>query len=259
MKKILYPFIAFLLLISSCIPSLHPIYTKDTLIINDHIIGKWESDSPVDFTSAFSVVSDDPVDEMKGEELLADIEKPSGHNKWLFERASEIYAMKKDGSGERKIDMKIGSPSMLTLDNSWEIRVGEKHPFYIVTHTEIALGEELKSIMLGHLTTIGKNTYINFFPFDIKNKQKRTRFASNFVSAHTFAKINISEEKISIQPFDVEKLESLLKAKRLRLKYEQIGDRVILTASTQELRSFLEKYGDRSDLYDEEELLEQNI
>jgi hypothetical protein len=257
MKKTFYCLAAFLLLISSCIPSLHPIYTDDTLIIEDNILGKWESDSPIDYTTSFTVVSDELEDKMQGEQMLADLEKPAGHHQWFFEQASEIAAIKKDASGETKIDMKVGSPSMLNLDDGWEIKVGKKHPYYILTHNETVLGEKLKSVMLCHLTIIGKNTFVNFFPFNLKNKQKRTRFATNFVSAHTFAKVNISDDKISIQPFDVSKLESLLKAKRIRLKYEKIGDRIILTASTQELRSFLEKYGDRSDLYDDEEILDQ--
>lgn len=258
MKKIIYCLAILILMISSCVPSLHPIYTEDTLITNDMLEGKWVSERQISLKPSIEVVADDEAAINKGKEFLKNIGK-SKQDHWLFERATEIKAFKKGATGETKIDLEIGTPSLLSLDEEWEVKVGKKHPFYILSYTEETLGDTIKTTMLCHLTSIGKDTYINFFPYDLKSKKKRSRFSANFVSAHSFAKIMVGKNKIVIKPFDAEKLESLLKSNRLRLKYESIGDRIILTASTQELRSFLEKYGDRDDLFDEEEILAQDI
>ena len=53
-----------------------------------------------------------------------------------------------------------------------------------------------------------------------------------------------SKENISIKWLDSEKLETLLKENKIKIKYEKIGldENVVLTASSEELVKFIEKY-----------------
>jgi len=44
MKKISFLFVGLMLFLPSCIPSLHPLYTPDTLVFEPALLGTWEND-----------------------------------------------------------------------------------------------------------------------------------------------------------------------------------------------------------------------
>lgn len=44
MKKIRFLFVSLIFLLPSCIPSLHPLYTPDTLVFEPALLGTWEND-----------------------------------------------------------------------------------------------------------------------------------------------------------------------------------------------------------------------
>jgi len=81
----------------------------------------------------------------------------------------------------------------------------------------------------------------------------------NYIAGHTFAKVNFEEGKLNLEMFDGEFVENLIKSRKVRLRHEKIGidGDIVLTASTKELRSFIGKYGDNPDLFDDAEVLVQ--
>ena len=44
MKKTLWPLLVLAVLLTACVPSLHPLYTADTLVFREELIGIWKED-----------------------------------------------------------------------------------------------------------------------------------------------------------------------------------------------------------------------
>ena len=61
---------------------------------------------------------------------------------------------------------------------------------------------------------------------------------------------SIKEDKLIYHFFDVAYLSKQLRSNKLRIKHEQMSpSQFVITASTKEMRSFLEKYGDDERLF----------
>ena len=77
---------------------------------------------------------------------------------------------------------------------------------------------------------------------------------------HLLVKIEFGDKGISMHYIDPDYLESLFKNHQIRLKHEQNEQgAILLTASTNELRQFLIKYGQEEDFFTEGDLLEKQI
>ena len=146
-----------------------------------------------------------------------------------------------------------GAPSL--APDGFEIISQVDHPYYFLTHQDIDDQDTVTTRLLTNLTKIGSDLYLDLAPYKEKNDLfgKSGLFGSNRISAHSFAKISFKNGDLNLQMFDGEFIEELIKKRRVRLRHELIGDddQILLTASTKELRSFIEKYGDDSDLFDD--------
>ncbi len=111
-----------------------------------------------------------------------------------------------------------------------------------------------------HLFKLGDNYYFDFYPGENKDLEKEinTLMSFHLVTAHTFAKVNISKDTIIIQQFDIDYLEDLLENGKIRIKHVRLaGDNnitdtnegVVLTASTRELQEFFIKYSEDEDAF----------
>jgi hypothetical protein len=260
-------------MMSSCLlPSLHPIYTEDTREIDDRIIGTWTIDLNSDLQVQYDIqvnqegdtliniedinmvtyrtknidTSDQDFEHIKN--MFDDLSIDDTHSIWTFERAAQVtYERYINESNNSTISMSIGAPSM--APKGYELSNKIDLPYYLLTYKEVEHGDTTTTRLLTNLTNIGDETYIDFVPFKVKSGL----FGNNSISAHSFAKISFYNDQLEIRMFDGEYITDLLHNKRIRLKHEKIGedDEIILTASTTELRSFIEKYGNDEDLYDD--------
>jgi len=260
MKKSIYLLLASCTLIISCIPSLHPIYDESSRITDDRIIGEWansldglelkniryktENKGRVDINS-LKVESDDD-----GLNL-----ETAGY--WHFDRAADIRYVKK-GKGKRSTSISLESQMMNSPDSSllakgYTVESINQLPYYILEYRDLTSDDAGTDKLIVNLTRIGGHLYMDFAPLpDIK---EATRFSVNNIAAHTFARIEFNDGKMRIRSFDSEYIEELIRNKRVRLKHEVIDESIVLTASTAELRAFIEKYGDKEELYYDEEYL----
>ena len=257
MKHIIFVFIVFLLCtLSSCIPSLHGIFTDESRAVEDKILGSWTMpNEPLILTGHINIESDEG-DESEAQ-ALAELEKHlSGSDKttlWVFERAANITFESHDGSSS--IAFNPGTLSM--APSGMHLKRREDLPYYFLTHQEFTGGDTVTTRLLVNLTYIKEHLYMDFLPRPLKAKELSGRFASNYLYTHTFAKCTFEGGSLVIHPFDGEYIQTLIEQKRIRLKHEIIGDEedIILTASTEELRAFIEKYGNDPELYDDQERL----
>jgi len=291
------------LFITSCIPSLHPIFTEKTRITDDRLEGFWvdnedgilNSNVKLEMQSqlrkeldkypesAFSEVDKDSlirsmenifndengqsefsrlVKEGVQNELNQKLDKSKKsifENYWEFKRAEEIYFTKVDEND------KTHKTTMMSWDEEGENRFLEKGfteakrerlPFYILTLKENALFENDgpsvdKAIV--NMTVINGEHYLDFQTIPLS--KNTSSFSTNRIQGHSFAKVKFVDEHIEILHLDVEYLEEIIKSKRIRLKHEIVDDEIILTASTEELRAFIEKYGKGEKLFVEPTVL----
>ena len=260
MKKLsISLFIALLIIITGCIPSIHPIYTDKDRIVDDSILGTWSlyEENNIDFN--FTIQSDSEEDKLEGERLMKEMinadKEPS--STWTFERAGNITAEIELTGGVGSLNLTPGAPSLVSKKAT--ITELEQLPFYILTHQQPQLFDTIKTVMIVNLTEIGNDIYMDFYPYTLKDERVRGRFGSNFINGHTFAKVEIDEGKISVKPLNYDYMTKLIQERRIRLKHEKLGDNdIILTASTEELRAFLKKYGDDERLFEEAEELVVN-
>lgn len=105
---------------------------------------------------------------------------------------------------------------------------------------------------LMHLTQLGGELFMDLYPYEscgvMKGESKDCRkleyLVQNFIPVHSFSKVEIGQEKLVITEFDVDRLKSLFRQNRIRLRHEKLDeeDLIILTASTPDLRKFIGKY-----------------
>ena len=100
----------------------------------------------------------------------------------------------------------------------------------------------------GQLTKINGQLYMDLVPEDIKS-QEDVLGSYNYEKGHLIAKVDVINNGLKFQYMDGQKIKELVLSGRVKLKheYEKLFDTFVITASTRELRLFLEKYGnDRS-------------
>jgi hypothetical protein len=104
----------------------------------------------------------------------------------------------------------------------------------------------------GFLTRLGKELYLDFYPFENKAQLGYDQFyKQHLVKMHRFYSIRFyNEDSFAIREFDGDFLKELIDKNQIRLKHEKRfnGDYVI-TASTQELQQYVQKYSDVDDAY----------
>ena len=260
-------------MMSSCLlPSLHPIYTEETREIDDRIIGTWT----IDEESALDILYDLPKATLitnKATEIDTQFISPKevegydqSQSSWIFERAALItsegyFGDKATRFAETRF---VGAPSM--VPEGFQLIHKEEHPFYLLTHKHIDLPDPDTTVvyinkikrpdtittrLLVNMTEIGGDVYLDFIPYGDGSVGK---FGGNYIKAHSFAKVSLDDGHLAISMFDGDFIEELIKNRKVRLRHEKLGEeeRIVLTASTAELRSFIDKYGDDPNLYDDQ-------
>lgn len=255
-RTIIFTF--FILTCIGCIPSLHPIYDQNSRIIDDRIIGIWGD-------------IDDP-DNGQSPRFLQRVQ-------WNFERRFySTYRYKDHKKYEVHVDNFSIDTAMNNTLNLSEIDRKEL-PYYALKYKNYSTKKGVmptKENLEVNLTNIDDNIYIDFYPYrdetsdpyeGIRLKSgyslfdnmhvEHGDFAYNFIPAHTFAKVGFKGENMVLTYFDADKIEDLIRKNRVRLKHEIVDDAIVITASTEELRSFLKKYGNDEDLYGDVKILKK--
>jgi hypothetical protein len=94
---------------------------------------------------------------------------------------------------------------------------------------------------------INNQLFLDFIPVEDRefNDYDNNLYKMHLISIHTLAKVDIeSDSAISIKWLAQSKLEALLKENKIKIKYETVGvdETILLTASSEELVKFIEKY-----------------
>jgi hypothetical protein len=144
---------------------------------------------------------------------------------------------------------------------TWEFTRANKPNTYRLIHSFLPKEEPnvMKGLFEAHLVKLNGHFFIDIIPReppwgngygDGDLKKLQWPFNSLFMMpVHTFVKVEILESELKIWPTDVDDLKKLLKADPNAVKYELVDNTPVLTASPQQLQSFVLKYADDNRLF----------
>lgn len=102
------------------------------------------------------------------------------------------------------------------------------------------------------LVKLGPDYYFDYYPTTVDRTGKIDEFyAVHHVRLHAISRVDIvSNASIKIAEFDDSYMKKLIDAKNIRIRREQLGkDKFLVTASTDELKQYIIKYGDVPEAY----------
>jgi len=111
------------------------------------------------------------------------------------------------------------------------------------------------AIFIGAVTELNDAYFLDLFVF-AKSISELDVIESNFVEnhffpVHTFSKIKVEEDLLSIEFFRTSFIEDLIRSNRIRIKHEKADGTILITASTNELQKFVEKYAHEEDAFED--------
>jgi len=216
-RNIFITAVALLSLISSCsVISFYPLYTDDVLIRDDRIIGKWLTTEEKGFPPFNTDIDIDTL-----------VWEISINDKKMVKKSNTPF-----DKGNRQETNQYAYSLFLHYNSSPEDK------------TEFQL----------HLVELNGKTYIDFYPKEWRIDN--TILAFHIMGVHTFAKVDIHEDNISIDWLDSEWFEQKLKENKIRIKHEKNSDNILLTAQPKDLQKFVIKYSDDENAFNEDSKLE---
>jgi hypothetical protein len=108
------------------------------------------------------------------------------------------------------------------------------------------------------LVKIGNNYFVDMYPLPTeKTKNIDEFFNSHELKMHTISKLEFKNGGMKLVGFKDNYVEDLIKNREVRIKHSFVSapddeneKEIVITASTKELQTFLLKYGDRDEAYD---------
>lgn len=114
----------------------------------------------------------------------------------------------------------------------------------------------LKGAFVAAMVKLQGQLYLDIFPDKLPSgntdpEQAKLPFnAFLTLPAHTFVKINLTENQLTMKLTEDEKMQTLLGAEPKAISNTSVDDKLILTASTKDLQTFVTKYSDDERLFD---------
>ena len=181
------PYVAFLAFaVTSCLPVFYPLYTTDTMMIDDRIKGWWA----------------DPYE---------DQDDPSF---WQIKRHE----------GDEHYTCRVFIDSVYAYD----------YELYLVNLGDTIFYDlKMKADLFGN----GPAGVV-------------TQGIAPMMPMHSLGKIQIGDRQVNFNPFNYDRITKLLSQRKIRIKHETDGDdNYLITAKTDELQAFCEKYATREDFF----------
>ncbi len=208
-RNVLMLFVLSVFLFQGCIPSLHPLYTKEKLLLKKELKGLWIDDDNTDAEIENLFFSSDDIPMAKDPEV-----KTPGV--WIFE---ENKKHKKYTLTYYDEDRK---PAIFDVHL---IKLAGDYFFNFYPTDDIKIGV--------------KGDQIDYF-----DKRFNDFESFHYYPVNSFAKISFEKGQVKIALFNADYLGKLLDQKRIRIKHEKTQSGYILTAKPEELQKFIQKYSD---------------
>ena len=129
---------------------------------------------------------------------------------------------------------------------TWEFkRIDEPKNAYNLIFTD---EEGKKGSFTAHLVKLQDKLFLDIFPSELPwdpedpNKMDWPYNSIFLIPAHTFMKVDSIEPQLKLRLMLESKMEELIKENQNAIEHTSVGDRLVLTASTEKLQAFVLKY-----------------
>lgn len=263
--KVLVAFSALMICMSSCVYSLFPIYTKDTIVYEPELLGKWSTGDdegdyivfadgvPMEFyiDNDPNRASNEPRVTQRWSTTLdhtnrADTLKDQTVSGGFYNSKEQLDSLEKD---IRQSAFKVVGALSRAADefgmtkNSYK-RFEGSYNFSIFDD-----GRKIGSYR-AYLVEIGEDYFMDLYP---KEDVFGEGLAPNLFPVHTFMKVEIEDDKLVLTQFDLEKMNKLFESNLIRIRHENVDGAVLITARPKEIQKFLDKYSDDSSVFESPE------
>lgn len=102
-----------------------------------------------------------------------------------------------------------------------------------------------------HVVKLAGHYFLDFYLEDFLDDNNLDLESFHIVPVHTFAKLEVSENKLQINWFDQEWLKKLIEENKIRIHHEANDDYILLTAKPKELQKFVIKYVNSEEAFKE--------
>jgi len=209
--------IVILFTASSCVTTLQPLVTSNTAIADNRLEGTWEQD---------------------GEEYIV---QKVFNSDFYKKNKKDLEKSRKENNGQ--LSDKDKRDSVLFSKS------------YMIKYTK----NGIQYLLFGSMIKLNGRLFMNFTPVDLTttdstNKENEINL-DNRLNSYTVARVQFTNSSIMKLDFiDGGYLHDQIKAGRMKLKNEtdELYDTFLITASTNELQQFLEKYGNDSRFFNKE-------
>lgn len=104
------------------------------------------------------------------------------------------------------------------------------------------------AILNARLVKVGEDTFLEVSPSDPPEAWGAS-YTVHLVPAFSFMRMSIGKESFSATPLDYKWLADGLKSGKIRLAHETVEGTPVLTASTEDLRTFLKKHSGKGEAF----------
>jgi len=218
---------------SSCVYSLFPIYTEDTIMYKPELNGTYQNGNT---TIKFA-----PGTDIEITSLQVTSDNPD-----------EYYV----SNGDTIRDMKLVSEAIMS---EFEQELADNAKFYKMTIIE--KNDESKNEIQEfrtHLVKIDDEYFLDLYPYvhgeGIGRQEGKNKYVYiNVLPVHTFMKIEFENDKLALTQFNLSKLRDLFKSNLIRLRHEMLENEVLITAQPKEIQKFIQKYSRDPSVYEKTE------
>lgn len=129
--------------------------------------------------------------------------------------------------------------------NVWEFRAGEPNTYQM----RVFDGQEGRFV--AHLVKLGDMLFLDIFPDSETLGEPQDFYGFHILPVHTFMKVEQIEPKLQLRAMNYDKVSKMLQEDPNLLKHEVVDDRIVLTASTEQLQEFIIKYANEEGVFAE--------
>ncbi|WP_420316372.1 hypothetical protein [Ekhidna sp.] len=266
------------IIFNSCVYSLFPIYTEDTIVFKKELLGKWSleddgtqllfetmsSDNAntsekkdkysIEINEGFTMSSEKPLFiTQDGRKIYDEDSIKMIMRERIAENNQKSSASRPSSPSKGNIEEEIKSfaqgdkLSSTGIDYEGSVAVYEEGSYKLTATDE----DGKKEAYVAHLVEIGNDLFMDLYPikeYDSKN------ISDNFFPVHTFYKVEITEDQFTLIHFDMDKLNKLFESNLIRLRHENVDGTILITAQPKELQKFIDKYSDDENVFDAVEM-----
>lgn len=221
MKKTNYLLLLALCLgMSSCVYSLFPIYTKESLVYLKDLEGTWENGEGglIKFGALGGNLS---ITVTPGDDEFIVVEGDTIRDK---EQVAAYW--------EKEMETSLAPELASLTDKGYLLEIIESD-------------DTLK--FKSKLAKIGDNYFLDMYPAEGIDDEFMSQ---NLFPVHTFMKLDIKDDQLTLTQFDLDKLTDLFESNRIRLRHEKVQGSIVITAQPEEIQKFLMSYSRDESVFD---------